>query len=347
MRFFVVVFLLAYFAPEDLKAEPVFFQHRVADPLNLLAAIPALSSPSSGGFQFQLAASYVNVFSGGVEGRAENEDLLVMDGEIGEIELRGQMALNNCYSLGFDSRLINHTGGSFDEAINAWHDFFNLPDAMREQSAFDSLNYLFSSNGVDNVNVDEFSSQQTQLETSQRQLGDLWLSVQRPLHCAPGKSGLKRLTGHLRLGVKIPLDELTGGVSAWTSGGQTAVFADWHAQPYPIGKKARITTTAGMSYSGEWAERFAALPTRRVLGYGAVVFDYRWNARWQSVVQLDVRSPTFRSELTEIGKWGAQLHVGARVSLAAHHQLEFSFSEDVATDTAPDIGVRVAYSYTP
>ncbi len=331
----------------QVVAEPVFFQHRVADPLNLLAAIPALSSPHSKGIQVQVAASYVNVFSGGVGNRAENEDLLVMDGEIGQIELRAQVALSECYSFGFDSRFISHSGGSFDEEINAWHQFFNLPDAMRELSPYDSLNYFFSSNAVVNANVDEFSDQQTRLETAQQALGDVWLSVQRPLNCSPSRTGRQNPTGHVRLGVKLPLDSITDGVSAWASGGQAAVFADWHASPYHLNDNARITTTAGVSYSGEWADRFEALPARRVLGYGAVVFDYRWNPTWQSVVQLDIRSPTFHSELTEIGNWGAQIHVGARVALAAHHQVEFSISEDAAIDTAPDIGVRIAYSYTP
>jgi len=83
------------------------------------------------------------------------------------------------------------------------------------------------------------------------------------------------------------------------------------------------------------------------LGYGAVALDYAWNSRWQSIVQLDIRSPTVHSELTEIGNWGAQIHIGARVSLFGPHQLEFSFSEDAAVDTAPDIGIRVAYTYAP
>lgn len=347
MRVLLLLVFLGCLVSKSLLAEPVFFQHRVADPLNLLSAIPAYSSPSTSKFQIQVGTSYANVFSGGVINSSDSGELLVMDGEIGQVELRAQWAINSCYSLGFDSRLISHSGGSFDEAIDAWHDIFQLPDAMRDESAFNQLTYLYASNDVVDPNVTDFSGEQTRLDVSQQSLGDVWLSVQRPLHCSPNSNSADNPFGHFRLGVKLPLEGLTDNVSAWASGGQSAVFADWHAKPYHIGDKSRITTTAGVSYSGEWAARFASLPTRRVLGYGAFVFDYRWNSTWQSVVQLDVRSPTFHSELTEIGKWGAQIHVGARVSFSPKHQLEFSISEDAAVDTAPDIGLRVAYSYTP
>jgi len=342
-----VVGVLCVLASTPVWAEPVFLQHRVADPLNLLTAIPAYSSPSSGKLQVQVSSSYVNVFSGGGGILNDSDELLVMDGEIGQLELRAQWAINSCYSVGFDSRLISHSGGTFDEEIDAWHQFFQLPDAMRDMSPFDNLTYLFSATGEENTELPDFSAEQIRLETSQRSLGDVWLSVQRRVQCGPARTDGGNGFGHVRMGVKLPTEALTDNVAAWASGGQSAVFLDWHADPYHLGEKARLTTTVGLSYSGEWDERFAVLPRRRTLGYGAMVLDYRWNSAWQSVVQLDIRSPTFRSELREIGDWGAQVHVGTRWSLSRQHQLEFSISEDAVIDTAPDIGVRVAYTYTP
>jgi len=339
--------LLGCFIGGPVLAEPVFLQHRIADPLNLLVSIPAYSSPPSDNVQFQLAASYVNVFSGGVGNRANDEDLLVMDGEIGQVEFRGQWPVNHCYTFGIYSRLITHSGGSFDAQISAWHQAFQLPDAMRDASPTDSLTYFFSSTTQINPNAPEFSADQILTTTPHQSIGDVWLALQRPVQCAPDGLAEASLLGHIRLGVKLPLVSIIDNVAAWASGGQSALFADWHQSPYSISAKARLTSTVGLSYSGNWDERFSVLPARRVLGYGAVVFDYRWTSAIHSVVQLDLRSPTFHTELTELGNWGAQLHLGGRLRLGHHHRIELSISEDVAIDTAPDIGVRIGYSYIP
>ena len=343
MRFLILMSSLLVGSPDWVSAEPVFFQHRVSDPVNLLTAIPALSSSSTGTFEVQAAFSHANVFVGGTENSSSGVEVLSLDGEGSELELRGQIALGPCFSAAFDTRVISHAGGFFDSEIDAWHNFFGLPDAGRDELSFDEFGYVFLHSDNFDPNA-EFNAGQTQLNSATTGFGDIWLSVQRPTHCNP-KSATKTSpsSAHVRVGVKLPV----GSTSRWASGGQAAVFADWHSRPNSIGKRGRVTTTMGASYSNEWDERFASLAPRRLLGYGAVVFDYRWNKTWQSVFQVDFRSPTFDSKLTELGQWGGQIHVGLRVALAKHHRFEMSFSEDAVVDTAPDIGVRFAYTYTP
>ena len=331
-------------APCLVIAEPVFLQHRVADPLNLLAAIPAFSSPSTGPFEFQAAVSHVNVFAGGIASGSAGDEILLLDGEVTELELRGQVALSSCFSAAFDSRIISHSGGVFDSAIDQWHDTFGLPNAGRDEAPSNELAYGFSNMGGFDPAVSDFSTSQTLLTSTSTALGDVWLSLQRSIRCDPGASSKQSPTsGHVRVGVKLPV----GDTERWASGGQAALFVDWHSLPHTIGKRARISTTLGGSYSDEWDERFAALAPRRLLGYGAVVFDYRWNSSLQSVVQLDFRSPAFDSELTELGRWGGQLHIGLRAAITRHHRFEVSFSEDIVVDTAPDIGGRFSYTYLP
>lgn len=344
MRCFMLIGAVLIIVPKLGLAEPVFLQHRVADPVNLLTAIPAFSSPSTGAFEIQAAVSHVNVFAGGTASSSVGDEVLLIDGEISELELRGQIALRSCFSAAFDSRVISHSGGVFDESVDRWHGAFGLPDAGRDESPFNQLNYAFSNTGSFDASVTDFSATQTQLSTSSVSFGDVWLSVQRSTHCNP-RSGSRTspISGHVRVGVKLPV----GSTSGWASGGQAAVFADWHSLPNSIGKRVRITTTFGASYSDEWDERFAVLSPRRLLGYGSLVLDYRWNSSFQSLVQLDFRSPTFDSELTELGKFGAQVHIGLRASVARRHRIELSLSEDALADTAPDVGVRFAYTYVP
>jgi len=344
MRFWALATAALITAPHWVLAEPVFLQHRVADPINLLTAIPALSSSSTSAFQIQAAVSHVNVFAGGIASSSSGTEVLLLDGEITELELRGQFALGSCFSAAFDTRVVSHSAGVFDETIDQWHNIFGLPDADRDEGLFDQLDYAFFSTSNFDLSGTDFSTTQTQFSSPSTSFGDVWLSLLRPTQCNR-TAGLRTspTSGHVRVGVKLPV----GSTSGWASGGQAAVFADWHSLPKSIGKRARITTTFGASYSNEWDERFAVLTPRRLLGYGAVVFDYRWNSSFQSVVQLDFRSATFDSELTELGQFGAQFHIGLRASLAREHRFELSLSEDAIIDTAPDVGVRFAYTYVP
>ena len=313
-----------------VQSEPIFFQHRINDPLNLLGAVPAMSAPRTEGLSFQVSATHANVFSGGSATSGNTDELLVLDGAISQLEFRGQLPIGSCYTAALDSRLIHHSGGFLDDEISAWHDFFGLPDANRGDSPSDVLNYFFSNNGVVDPSVTDFSENQIAFSDVGTAVGDLWLSVQRPIRCQPANS-----LGHVRLGVKLPI----GDTSSFGSGGQAAVFADWHSAPKHITRKTRVTSSVGASYSSEFDERFEALDPNRFLGYGAVVFDYAWNNQFQSVVQFDFRSPTYNSELTEVGQYRCTAtHVGLRASLARNHRLELSFSEDIAVDTAPDIG---------
>lgn len=350
MRFTLLMLLPLMFAgmPASVQSEPVFLQHRINDPLNLLIAVPAMSAPNTESVSFQVAVTHANVFSGGR--RVQNdgqEEVLVLDGEISQLELRAQTPIGACYTAAFDSRLINHSGGFLDEEIDAWHQFFGLPDANRGNTGFDQLQYFYTINSASDTNVAEILANQAEFSSPGAALGDLWLSVQRPLLCQPGRGvagkAANNTFGHVRLGIKLPV----GNSNGWGAGGQSAVFADWHSEPKTFYSKARVTVSVGGSYSDDFDEQFQALEPNRLLGYGGVVFDYAWSPRLQSVLQFDFRSPGFDSVLTELGNWGAQVHLAIRSSFGPNHRFELSFSEDAAIDTAPDFGVRFAYTYVP
>jgi len=334
----VVAILLLLFVTPVALAESIFLQHRIYDPLNLLGAVPALSAPQKGAVQWQIAATHANVFAGGREPHAAGEERLSMDGELSELDMRAQWKMSACYSASFDSRLIAHSPGVMDGFISRWHELFGLPDANRSAILPNQLAYSYTVGSEESSNeTANFSSSHTKHETSGAALGDVWLSVQRPSNCTSA-----RPSSHWRVGIKAPV----GNSALWASGGQWAMFADWHSLPIEFASRARITSTLGASFSTDWDERFDALSPRAIIGYGAVIVDYQLSPRWQSVMQLDLRSPVFRSRLVELGSWGGQLQVGARAALSARQHVEISFTEDLLVDTAPDVGIRIAFSQT-
>jgi len=328
--------------PHYASAEGVFLQHRVYDPLNLLGAIPALSVPAGERFRVQISATHANVFAGGRSTNANRDETLVMDGELSEIDLRAQWRIGQCFAAAVDGRMVSHTPGLFDAFISEWHQAFGFPNANRQEIPDNQLGHFFSTDGTDEQPNAEFSATHTQIQTAGAALGDLWFSVQRATKCRGSAfaNGTNESTGHWRLGLKVP----TGDVRRWTSGGQWALFADWHSGSYAVSSKTRLTTSIGASFSSEWDDRFESLSPRPLIAYGAVMMDYRINSRWQALLQVEGRSAIFNSQLTELGEAGAQLHVGVRAALNLKQRIELSFSEDLFIDTAPDIGVRFAFS---
>ncbi len=326
----------------SVRADVSFLQHRVNDPLNFLGAIPALSSPGVNTWVFDVAVTHANVFAGGTDDEAPFDELLVMDGAISTVDFRAQWALSSCLDAAVSTQLVSHWGGRFDRYISQWHDVFSLPDANRDAFAYNDLTVFFSNTGLAEDTTAAYTATQTELTSPSQSLGDVWLSVQTPWRCWDASNTNTSKSGHSRLGVKVPI-----GSSSWSSAGQTAVFADWHSASIPLSERASWVWSAGTSISDSWDARYQALAPRRVLAYGAVAAEYRWNVRWAAMVQLDFRSPVFHSSLTELGHWGVQMHLGIAANINRRHAITASFSEDAVIDTAPDIGVRLAYRYTP
>jgi hypothetical protein len=325
-----------------VRAEATFLQHRINDPLNFLGAIPALSKSSVDSWVVDAALTHANVFAGGTDDETPFDELLVMDGAISTVDLNAQWALSSCFDAAVSTQLVRHWGGRFDRYISQWHDMFSLPDANRDAFPYNDLTVFFSNTGLaENTNA-EFTATQTELTTPNQSVGDVWLSVQTPWRCGRASGSKQRELGHIRLGAKVPV-----GSSSWSSAGQAAVFADWHSAVYPLSERGSWVWSAGTSVSDAWDDRYQALAPRRVLAYGAMAASYRWNAYWVAGAQLDFRSPVFHSSLTELGHWGVQMHLAVTADLNRHHSITASFSEDAAIDTAPDIGVRLAYRYTP
>jgi len=296
-----------------------FFQQRAQHVIALQHGLPAAAPRLSTNSELQLSVVHSNVYMGG----ANAQELLLLDGETSVLNLRYRWQATPCWQFNLDSEWIAHSGGWFDKSVESWHAFFNLPNANRDQSEANRI--LFSYVGPD--------QQARTLEQSSSNLGDVQLQAQRLLGCQPGAS-------IVRAGVKVPL----GDVDTFSGGGDVDVFADIQTPWFRPSQESRWqwAASAGLLKPSQ-PQAFPELTD--VVGFGVAGLNYTLNHRVQLIAQLDWYTRLYKSRIREIGQGSMQLSLGLRYVNNEGSTVEASFTEDIVIDTAPDIGVRIAWTY--
>ena len=178
---------------------------------------------------------------------------VLTDGETHSLTARIQADAGR---LRFGAQLpwISHSGGFLDSTIDAWHEFFGLPEGIRPNLDQDQLSYIVQRQGTDLYRLDEPVSG----------IGDLQLGMSVELgsfakHAQPGTiSGyFRRIPWRLSLNLKLP----TGDIDKLTGSGAVdyAIGIGWRAP----GRKPRQDTLVARSRprpSGRCRHRGASIP---------------------------------------------------------------------------------------
>ncbi len=295
-----------------------FFQQRAQHVMALQHGLPAAAPRTSTKSELQLSVVHSNVFMGGIN----DEELLLLDGETSVLNVRYRWQASRCWQVNVDSEWIAHSGGWFDNSVVAWHQFFNLPNAKRDEVELNRL--LFSYIGPD--------QQERTLSQSSSGIGDLQLQAQRLLNCKPGST-------IARAGIKVPL----GDAATFSGGGELDYFVDIQS-PWvkpTDGSRWQWAASAGLLKPGP-AQDFPV--QKELVGFGTAGFNYTVNHRLQLLAQLDWYTRLYKSQIREIGQESLQLSLGLRYFKTEGSTIELNFTEDASIDTAPDIGVRLAWT---
>lgn len=293
--------------------------------ISALFGLPAVAARPVQTSEWQFSLEHSNQYMGGVSGG----QALLLDGETSELTLRHRQRIGACAQLETVVPFIQHSGGSFDKAIDKWHSIFGLPDAHRSEAPYGALSYAYTNS--DGVNV--------RIDSAQSGIGDIQISLQRSLGCyatadATGAGPIARI------GVKLP----TGKLEELTGSGEFDYFADIQSPVLSRVDKWRIGAALGALYMG----RAELLPNQKTLvAYGTFGVHYVLSSRIRLLSQLDWHTPFYQSELRELGLTAITLTAGVRFSGPLGQTFDFSISEDAAIDTTPDIVVRLSWAYRP
>jgi len=326
--FIVVAMILSapQYSHAEQSDETALTQIRGQHAISSLFGLPAVAARPVQTREWQFSIEHSNQFMGGL---SEGESLL-LDGETSEVTIRHRQRLGPCVQLEATVPFIQHSGGTFDEAIDAWHGFFGLPDADRNDVPFDELFYGYS----------DSSGRAFILNTDQSGIGDVQISLQRSLGCfaTADSTGAESI---VRVGVKLP----TGAIEELRGSGEYDFFADIQSPVYSNGGKWRAGVAFGALYVGR---ADLVIPNQNSLvGYGSFGAQYVMTPRLRLLAQLDWHTAFYRSGLRELGNTAIALSAGIRYLGPADQTLEFTISEDAAFDTTPDIVAKLSWTYRP
>lgn len=293
-----------------------FIQQRALGPIKLQTGLPEAASRLSTTSELQLSFVHNNVFVGGRAG----DESLVLDGESSQLNFRYRRQINSCLQLNVNGALLAHSGGWFDNAIDDFHQTFGLPDAQRDQLPTNQLAYSY-----------ENGSRRLDLDGESRGLGDAQLQVQHNLGCADNRA-------ILRAGIKLPI----GDSDEFFGNGSVDVFVDLQSKWIRTKPTSRWQWAASIGVLGA-GKTDDIIEQEPFVGFGVTGVNVTLNHKWQLLGQIDWHTPLFNSDLPELGDFAAQVSLGLRYQSHAAGVWEFSFSEDIVVDTAPDIAVRFAW----
>lgn len=292
---------------------------------NAVFGLPAVASRPVQTREWQVALEHSNQFMGGTEG----DEFLVIDGETSELVIRHRQRLGPCVQFDAILPFVQHSGGVFDDAIDRWHSIFGLPNARRDETPSDELNFVYE-------NAD---SAAPAVDSAQSGLGDIQLSIQRSIGCQ-ATSDSTASESIVRAGMKLP----TGSVSELRGSGELDLYVDVQSPVFSHGRRWRTGGAVGALYLGNSSDYSRQ---RNLVAYGTVGTQFVLSNRWRLLAQLDWHTPFFNSGLKELGDPAVSLTGGVRFLGPADQTIELSISEDAAIDTTPDIVVRLAWTYRP
>lgn len=249
-----------------------------------------------------------------VEEATANESLL-LDGETNRLELNHVYRLGNIAwldSVSINIPFYNHSEGFMDGTIESWHDLTGLPEGKRINRPKDQLAYNYSSNGQALVSITD----------EQSGLGDMVVAVHRE---------------RLSIALKLP----TGDENKLTGSGGAELGA-WWSSPLPQIGKSGFSMGAGATYihddkvisgrSNSYTGAFAATATYGLTDEFNLLLSGNWQTAW------------YDSEISTLGDLSGNISIGGYGYLG-DGIWSFRLTEDLPTETAPDVGLVFDYTW--
>ena len=303
-----------------LQADPLYAKNLA--PLAGLFGFPNLRTAqtlSRGQFSTAVHANLANNYSVDVSG----DESVNFDGETLRFAFRAAYGFGGGWELEAEVPWLQHDGGELDATIENWHDFWNLPDGNRDDAPRDLIDIRYSGPGAAfdlGEDVDGWGDINLALVKS------LWTSDTAAISA---RAGVKLGTGEE--------DDLLGSGSEdyylslnFSGDHRTDIPIVWHGQ-------------AGYLRAGD-ADVLGSIQEQD-LWFAGLGMEWR---TWEALhlkLQVDSHAAVADSTLTQLGDASVQITAGMNWLFAPGWEAEFSFSEDIAVDTAPDFVLQLGVRY--
>ena len=252
-----------------------------------------------------------------------SSERVLIDGETSRFTALLRYGLFDDLELGIDIPMISHGGGAADSLIRNFHKLFGFPTAGRDLVANNQLNYLYTANGVNRVNINQSSTG----------LGDIQVSGAYQIWHERNSRSLA-----LRAGLKLPSGNAgklhgSGGtdISIRLAYSDAGTFSSQHVTIF--GSLGGLFLGSGNIMTNE---------QRQFVSFGSLGLGWQACERVSLKVQLDAHTPFYNSTLDELGMNSVQVVMGGSIKLFEKTYLDLAVSEDAIVDTAPDVVFHMA-----
>jgi hypothetical protein len=251
-------------------------------------------------------------------GAQSASEFLILDGETHRLTLAWRQGLGDGREWGFELPYLWYTGGFLDTYIERFHDSSNLPQGGRTDVPSNQVNYRYTRNGVDLINVthpvngpgDLRLLGAKQIETSET--SGYATALRASLKLPTGKesellgSGSTDLALWLSVATARPLDQ-------WNMYGGGGIMYMTEGRVLPLQQRNHVA--------------FATFGVSQMIFPHLIVSG-----------QLDAQTPFYDyTHFRQLNSYPIQGLVGAQWELAPRKFLEFSVSEDLIVDTSSDL----------
>ena len=314
--FYCLVFI-SFAVSSSVKAAPFLttdqnpFSSVNGLPLPVSAALPEKDSYTYG-FSFEITNTL----------NSENNvsESLILDYESYQLKTNFTYGLDEGWAFKASLPLIHRGGGTFDNAIDNWHDFFGLPRANRPNIANDQYHIRYIKNGITQIDLTQASNQ----------LGDIQLSLGKQLSSSTDSSTSIWST------IELPTGDETN-----LTGNKGIDLSVYLATEHQIDTEWNTFSNIGLLIPGESAD--LSLETESHVWFGYLGLAWSVIPEVDLQIQLNGHTGFYKNTNMRLFSSTYELIFGGTVHMGSCSDIDIAFSEDIKVGAAPDISLMVSW----
>ena len=284
---------------------PVRDQNPLLAGFELPSVLPS-QLPESGTWSFDTSFAWANTALVQVGPREQ----IIVDAETRELRLAFARSFDSGFTVRMELPFRETSGGSLDDFIDEWHEFFGLPEGARPTLDHDDLRLFYERDSATLINT----------RSRQSGIGDVSLQVGRRIGDGP-------FTGWV--GVKLP----TGDADRFTGSGSIDAMAAI-AVEHALADRYVVFAQAAGSWLGN-GDRLSA-QQKRLAWSGVAGLSARAIGNLKLTLQVDAHTAVFDTNEDFLGD-SVLLSIGGSYPIGNAWDLSFAVVEDIAVESAPDV----------
>lgn len=259
---------------------------------------------------------------------AETEDTpaesVIIDGESQFLSLSMRYRAKPWLEIGFDLPFISHSGGTFDQEIDSWHNIWGLTNSERKGPR-DQIHFFYD--GMDAGSYD--------LQSSASGIGDMQLTAAVPLSGGPG-TDKPAIT--LRTSLKLP----TGDSKSLLGSGATDLSVGLYVTDNTF-TRLNLSGFVGILLLGD-GDVLPEIQEQAVV-FGGIATTWQATQRFGVTLQVNAQTPYFDSDVEELGGNSVQAALGGTYRFRdSKYSLSIAVVEDLFSNATTDVALQIAVS---